>query len=74
MGTDTPRSEFATHILNEAGKHKAREIGMEMTLCLDRLEAICGKEGREMSLVRTKLEEAGFFAKKAVACRPENQQ
>jgi len=38
------------------------------------LEGMCGTEGREMAIVRMKLEEACFFAKKAMASQKHNQQ
>ncbi len=68
------RSEFTVHMLNDQGKQKAQQVAETLSDSLSHLEAICGKDGREMSIVRTKFEEAGFFAKKAMACRPENQQ
>jgi hypothetical protein len=67
------RTEFDVHILNENGKNKARAIAQVLADALDDLEAICGEDGREMAIVRTKMEEAGFFAKKAMAVRRENQ-
>lgn len=69
-----PRAEFGVHMLNEQGKEKALAIAMVMTRALNALEEECGKDGREMAIVRTKMEEAGFFAKKAMATRPENQE
>lgn len=59
-------AQFAVHILNEEGKRKAQEIAHSFDDLLTRLEAIC-PEGRHLALVRTKLEEACFFAKKAMA-------
>lgn len=43
---------------------------------LIRIEDICSNSdaGREMAIVRTKLEEASFFAKRAMAMNPENQK
>ncbi len=68
------RPEFAVHKLNENGKMKAGIIANSFSELLDTLEAWAGKDGREMSIVRTKLEEASFFAKKAMAIQPDNQQ
>lgn len=67
------RSEFAVHMLNEDGKRKAGAIATVLTSALNDLEALCGASGREMAVVRTKMEEASFFAKKAMAVRAENQ-
>jgi glutamate synthase domain-containing protein 3 len=64
--------EFAVHMLNETGKAKAQEIAQAFDACLERLLSICPKTSREMSITRTKLEEAAFFAKKAMAQEPEN--
>lgn len=50
---------FQVHMLTEAGKQKAKEIAQAFDECLTRLEAIV-PSGREMALVRTKLEEARF--------------
>jgi hypothetical protein len=63
---------FEVHMLNERGKDKAHEIAGAFNDLLTRLSPIC-PVGREMSIVRTKLEEAAFFAKKSMANVPENQ-
>jgi len=64
---------FKFHKLNEEGKTKAIEIAEVFSDLLSHLESII-PEGRELSIVRTKLEEACFFAKKGMAIRPENQE
>jgi hypothetical protein len=66
------RSEFKFHKLNESGISKASVIAELFDALLGDLEIMCG-QGREFSLVRTKLEEASFFAKKAMAMKEENQ-
>lgn len=58
---------FQVHMLTEDGKKKAVEMASEFNALVVKLEEMCGKDGREMALVRTKLEEACFFAKKAMA-------
>jgi hypothetical protein len=68
------RNEFAVHMLNEQGKARAADIAKQFSVCLNNLEAIIGTGGREMAIVRTKLEEAAFFAKRAMASQPENQE
>jgi hypothetical protein len=57
---------FRVHMLTDAGKAAARHIAEAFNGLLQELETICPK-GREMSIVVTKLEEAAFFAKKAMA-------
>lgn len=64
---------FEVHMLNEQGKAKAQRIAKAFDGLLSELEGVGIVDGREMALVRTKLEEACFFAKKAMARRPENQ-
>lgn len=66
------RKEFEVHMLNATGKAKAQDIAQGFDQLLARLETTC-PPGREMSIVRTKLEEAAFFAKKAMAVLAENQ-
>lgn len=68
------RTEFAVHMLNETGKENAGKIAATFETTLGALESFCGADGREMAIVRTKLEEACFFAKKAMASRPEHQE
>jgi hypothetical protein len=58
--------EFQVHILNEDGKIRATAIAGAFDRCLEELKLAC-PEGREFPLVKTKLEEACFFAKKAMA-------
>jgi hypothetical protein len=68
------REEFDVHLLNSDGIRKARDIAACFSILLNDLEEHCGKDGREMALVRTHLQEAAFFAKRAMAIRPENQK
>lgn len=65
--------EFEVHILNDLGIHKAQKIATMFDDLLANLLAVC-PPGRETSIVRTKLEEASFFAKKSMAKDPVNQK
>lgn len=67
------KPEFAVHMLNEDGKLKAGIIADAFSELLNVLEAQC-MAGRELSIVKTKLEEACFFAKKAMAINLANQE
>lgn len=64
---------FDFHRLNPKGIRKAKLIADLFDGLLQALEDNCG-QGREFSIVRTKLEEACFFAKKSMAVLPENQE
>jgi hypothetical protein len=64
---------FEVHMLNITGKANALSIAIAFDACLQQLKKLCPDNTREMSIVKTKLEEAAFFAKKAMACLPENQ-
>lgn len=64
--------EFEVHILNDDGIAKARNLAGYFDSLLDILKGVC-PESRELSIVKTKLEEACFFAKKAIANDPANQ-
>jgi hypothetical protein len=68
------RSEFAVHMLNDEGKQKATALARLFTDLLNGVEDISGTAGREVALVRTHLELASYYAKRAMASRPENQQ
>lgn len=59
--------EFQVHMLNDAGKVAASGIADAFDALLTRLLEINPDASREMSVCRTKLEEASFFAKKAMA-------
>lgn len=63
---------FRVHRLNEGGMKNAQEIAEAFDTCLAKLRTLC-PEGREFSIVKTKLEEASFFAKKSMANAGENQ-
>ena len=65
---------FEVHILNEQGKSKARSIASAFDNLLNTLTTTIPTASREMSIVKTKLEEACFFAKKAMANQAENQE
>jgi hypothetical protein len=70
----TIRNEFQVHKLNDEGMRRAGDIAKLFSIFLNDLESQCGADGREMAIVRTKLQEANFFAKRAIAVLPENQQ
>lgn len=63
--------EFSVHRLNEAGMANAMAIGNVFDSLLIQLSNMC-QPSREFSLCKTKLEEACFFAKKAMASDPAN--
>lgn len=65
--------EFQSHRLNTEGFDKAVRISAAFDSLVTFLETVCAP-GREMAIARTKLEEACFFAKKAMAVQPENQE
>jgi len=65
--------EFTFHKLTNEGMAQAKAIADLFDSLLDQLKHYC-PEGREFSLVKTKLEEACFFAKKAMANVSENQE
>jgi hypothetical protein len=67
---------FEFHLLNEEGKQKAKVIACKFHELLCSLGGISPESvaTREFSLCKTKLEEACFFAKKAMATQIVNQQ
>lgn len=67
------KKEFKVHLLNEQGISRAKEMAEKFSLLLDWLESVC-QQDREFSIVKTKLEEASFFAKKSMAQNPINQK
>lgn len=64
---------FQVHILNEQGKDKAKQIARAFDELHTKLSVLC-PDGRELSVARTKLEEACFFAKKSMACDSSNTE
>lgn len=66
-------AEFEVHMLNDKGKELANGIATIFDKALDQLSTYCAA-GREFAIVKTKMEEACFFAKKAMAKDPANQQ
>lgn len=63
---------FQFHQLNPEGITKAIRIAEDFTELLNRLSFYC-PNSREFSIAKTKLEEACFFAKKAMASDGTNQ-
>lgn len=64
---------FRVHKLNKAGFAKADFVANAFNDLLANLMVHLPANGREVAIVRTKLEEACFFAKKAIANDPANQ-
>lgn len=73
------RKEFAVHILNDEGIARAKEIAAVMSEALDKVESLMAVDpltsagAREAAIVRTKFEEAGFYAKKAMCLNTNHQ-
>lgn len=76
--TYTNEALFTFHKLNEKGQTKAEAIASAYENFLKSVYEIAfdgaaGFESREWSIVKTKLEEACFFTKKAMATQVVNQ-
>jgi hypothetical protein len=69
--------EFATHKLNAAGTRKAEKAKRHFNLLLSRIhnphDEIIVPQGRYLSLIKTKLEEAFLFTLRAIESDPANQ-
>lgn len=61
---------FRVHKLNQTGLTLASVMAEQFEKLHNDLEPVCKGSGREWSIVKTKLEEAAFFAKKAMAMDP----
>lgn len=67
-------SLFEVNRLNDDGMKKADEIAYQFDALYGKLVKLCPAEGREFAIVKTKLEEACFYAKKSMALIAKNQQ
>lgn len=65
---------FHPHTLNAKGAEVVTKIPIAFTKLLAELDDLLPKNCREVQLVRTKLQEACFFANRAAALDPDNQQ
>ncbi len=65
---------FTFHRLNPSGIDKAVMIAELFTDLKNRLSILCPENTREFAIVKTKLEEASFFAKKSMAGDKTNQE
>ena len=68
---------FTYHKLNAMGQRKAELVASTFDSAYETLCRTVGAElvkTREFALVRTKLQEACFFAKNLVSIQPENQE
>lgn len=68
------RDEFTVHKLNPTGMQKAVDLARQFSKLLDEVEASSGSDGRDIALVKTHLQLASFYAKRAMATRKENQE
>lgn len=64
---------FQVHKLNAKGFEKAGRLADVFDHALREVVALDPASGRELALVRTHLELACFYSKKAIATQPENQ-
>lgn len=66
---------FRVYKLNEQGKQKAEEIATEFNALLVSMQTKCEFDAtREFALVKTHLELACFYAKKAMAQQSANHE
>lgn len=76
------RDEFKVHELNEEGFKRARFLADLFSQLLNSVESLAkcpigadpAPGGREMALVRTHMQLASFYAKRAVAMHPAHQK
>jgi hypothetical protein len=64
---------FEFHTLNDEGKRHSQWVREEFQRTLDRLTSVLGEGTRETAIMKTKLEEAAFYAQRALALDPRNQ-
>jgi hypothetical protein len=64
--------EFSSYQLNELGQARCQNISVAFDTLLKVVEAAL-PESRQLSIIRTKLEEACFYARKGVSLRQEYQ-
>jgi len=66
---------FKTHVLNEEGTRRAKAVGESFDALLDRMiELTADGDPRCIAVMRSNLEVACFYAKKAIAISPVNQR
>lgn len=69
------RPEFSVHMLNDEGRKKATQLAESFSALMEAIEGLAaGGDARSLAISKTKLEEACFFAKRAMASAPSNQQ
>ena len=66
-------SLFASTLYSEVGQNKALALRQDFTFFLERVEELLPGNSRELSIIRTKLEEASFYAIKALRNYEENR-
>jgi hypothetical protein len=66
------QDRFSYHPPTEKGAQKHKRLTQEFIILAEAIESIC-PDGREKSLVMTKLEEAKMWASAAVARNPETR-
>ena len=64
---------FASTLYSEVGKNKIFALREGFTFFLERVEELLPGNSRELSIIRTKLEEASFYAIKALRNYEENR-
>jgi len=67
------RDEFQVHMLNDTGIAAATQLGEIFSEALTKIDALV-PPGRERALVVTKMQEASYWAKRAIAVVPTNQK
>lgn len=69
------KDEFKVHRLNGNGMLKAQNLGEKFSETLELVERLgTNGGGREVALARTALQEASFWAKRAMALDPANRE
>lgn len=66
------REEFQVHLINPEGIAAAEAIALALSEALDKVDAIV-PAGRERSLFVTNMQQAAFWAKRAIAIEPGYQ-
>jgi hypothetical protein len=73
MGADVINPLFSSVQLNACGKGKVEEVRIHFNALLVGLEELLPGNSREISIIKTKLEEAAFYSVKALRNYEENR-